>query len=108
MKSVRATSSPISEFEATESGVRYYCRNMPAVFARAVNARIWDEDGVEYIDFLSACGSLNYGHNNRAMKASLIAYLSDDGILNGLDLHTDRQARIPEIVSRDHPGAARA
>jgi diaminobutyrate-2-oxoglutarate transaminase len=61
---------------------------MHAVFVRAANARVWDEDGNEYIDFLSACGSLNYGHNHPAMKARVIAHLAGDGLLNGLDLHT--------------------
>jgi diaminobutyrate-2-oxoglutarate transaminase len=78
----------ISEFEENESTVRYYCRQMPAVFARALNARVWDEDGVEYIDFLSGCGSLNYGHNHPRIKARLIDYLVSDGVLNALDLHT--------------------
>jgi diaminobutyrate-2-oxoglutarate transaminase len=77
-----------SEFEASESGVRYYCREMRALFARAANARVWDEDGHEYIDFLSGCGSLNYGHNHPLMKAQVIDYLANDGLLNGLDLHT--------------------
>jgi len=77
-----------SEFEERESKVRYYCRQMPAVFARALNARVWDEDGVEYIDFLSGCGSLNYGHNHPRIKAGLIDYLAGDGVLNALDLHT--------------------
>jgi diaminobutyrate-2-oxoglutarate transaminase len=61
---------------------------MPAVFVRAAGARVWDENGAEYIDFLSACGSLNYGHNNGVMKTRVIEYLAGDGILNGLDLHT--------------------
>ncbi len=82
------TEDPLAEFAASESGVRYYCREMPAVFVRAANARIWDEDGNEYIDFLSACGSLNYGHNHPAMKARVIEHLANDGLLNGLDLHT--------------------
>ena len=84
----KRSGAPFLEFEAHESGVRYYCRDMPAVFTRAVNARVWDEDDRGYIDFLSACGSLNYGHNHPAMKARLIDYLSSDGILNSLDLHT--------------------
>jgi diaminobutyrate-2-oxoglutarate transaminase len=61
---------------------------MPAVLSRAVNSRVWDEHGTEYIDFLSGCGSLNYGHNHPLMKERVIAYLSGDGLLNGLDLHT--------------------
>jgi diaminobutyrate-2-oxoglutarate transaminase len=88
MDDLKFAQSPFAEFENCESSVRYYCRGMRAVFARAVNARIWDEHGAEYIDFLSACGSLNYGHNHPLMKAGLIEYLGGDGILNGLDLHT--------------------
>jgi diaminobutyrate-2-oxoglutarate transaminase len=80
--------SAFAEFDAGESSVRYYCREMHAVFVRAANARVWDESGSEYIDFLSACGSLNYGHNHPAMKARVIEYLARDGLLNGLDLHT--------------------
>jgi len=76
------------EFESNESAVRYYSRHMPAVFSRAVNAHVWDENGIEYIDFLSGCGSLNYGHNNRPMKERIISYLAGDGLVNGLDLHT--------------------
>ena len=81
--------SPFSEFEKIESNVRFYCREMRAVFSRAVNARVWDEDGVEYIDFLSGCGSLNYGHNHPVIKARVIDYLIGDGVLSGLDLHTN-------------------
>jgi diaminobutyrate-2-oxoglutarate transaminase len=88
MESARSTSECIDEFEASESAVRSYCRNMPAVFSRAVNARVWDENGVEYIDFLSACGSLNYGHNNPMIKSRVAEYLANDGMINGLDLHT--------------------
>jgi len=88
MKDASLPSAPTFEFEASESNVRSYCRQMPAVFCRAVNARVWDESGIEYIDFLSACGSLNYGHNNPVLKARVIDYLACDGVLNGLDLHT--------------------
>ncbi|ARQ02727.1 diaminobutyrate--2-oxoglutarate transaminase [Pseudorhodoplanes sinuspersici] len=80
--------SQLAEFEMYESNVRYYCRDMPAVLARASNARIWDEEGYEYIDFFSACGSLNYGHNHPLMKRRVIEYLMTDGMLNSLDLHT--------------------
>jgi diaminobutyrate-2-oxoglutarate transaminase len=76
-------------FASTESGVRYYCREMPAVFSKAQNARVWDENGTEFIDLLSACGSLNYGHNHPALKARVIEYLERDGLLNGLDLQTE-------------------
>lgn len=78
----------LEEFGSHESRVRYYCRKMPALFDTARNALVWDAEGTRYIDFLSGCGSLNYGHNHPHMKAAAIAYLMRNGILNGLDLHT--------------------
>jgi diaminobutyrate-2-oxoglutarate transaminase len=88
MLNSNATMAEPSEFDRSESAVRYYCREMPAVFEKALNARIWDENGGEYIDFLSACGSLNYGHNHPFLKSRVMDYLGSDGMLNGLDLHT--------------------
>ena len=82
------SSRPDFEFERSESGVRYYCRNMPAILTRGLNARVWDEAGHEYIDFLSACGALNYGHNHPILKSRIMSYLASDGILTSLDLHT--------------------
>jgi len=71
-----------------ESNVRGYCRSFPTVFKSAVNARIRDEDGREFIDFFAGAGTLNYGHNNPAVKEALIEYLSADGVMHGLDLAT--------------------
>ncbi len=71
-----------------ESNVRGYCRSFPTVFKSAVNARVTDEDGREYIDFFAGAGTLNYGHNNPRVKAALIEYLSNDGLMHGLDLAT--------------------
>ncbi len=82
------TQNAIAPFELWESGVRSYCRAMPAVFQRALAAEIWDESGNRYIDFWSACGSLNYGHNHPKLKAAVIEYLTGDGVINSLDLHT--------------------
>ena len=71
-----------------ESNVRYYSRRMPGTFQTGRNAIVTDEAGNRYIDFLSACGSLNYGHNHPRIKAPAVEYLLGDGILNSLDLHT--------------------
>lgn len=71
-----------------ESEVKSYCRRMPAVFDKACNSEVWDEDGRRYIDFLSSCGALNYGHNNPHIKSRLLEYLAHDGITTALDLHT--------------------
>ncbi|MEC9345683.1 MAG: diaminobutyrate--2-oxoglutarate transaminase [Pseudomonadota bacterium] len=72
-----------------ESEVRSYCRGFPATFASARNARLTGNDGRSWIDFLAGCSSLNYGHNDPAMKAALLDYIAGDGIAHGLDMATD-------------------
>lgn len=71
-----------------ESDVRWYCRKFPSVFVKAYGATIVDEEGREYIDFLSGAGALNYGHNPQPIKEAIVRYLSEDGILHTLDLQT--------------------
>lgn len=77
-----------SVFENIESAVRSYCRRFPAIFSKARNASLEDENGRQYIDFLSGAGALNYGHNNREVRDRLVEYLLSDGIVQSLDLHT--------------------
>lgn len=74
--------------DARESEVRYYSRHAPQVFAAARGSVLQDEDGECYIDFLSACGSLNYGHNPPALTRAAIAHLESLGVIAGLDLRT--------------------
>ncbi len=71
-----------------ESDVRSYCRSFPKKFKSAIESIITDTDSVKYLDFLSACGSLNYGHNHPFLKQALIDYIADDGIAISLDMHT--------------------
>ncbi len=75
-------------FTRHESDVRSYCRKFPSVYVSASSATIVDEDGREYIDFLSGAGALNYGHNPEPIKRAVVRYLCDNGILHALDLHT--------------------
>ena len=75
-------------FESTESEVRCYCRKYPVVFSKAKNAEIFSADGERYIDFLAVAGSMNYGHNNPEIKAKILEYLSEDHIINALDMYT--------------------
>ena len=74
--------------ERMESEVRTYSRSFPVVFTKAQNARLTDEEGREYIDFLAGAGTLNYGHNNPHLKQALVDYLATDGIIHGLDFWT--------------------
>jgi len=72
-----------------ESKVRSYSRAFPTTFKHAKNAEVWDTDGNRYIDFLSGCGSLNFGHNNPVFKDVLMSYIENDGISLGLDMQTE-------------------
>ncbi len=82
-----------------ESEVRSYSRAFPALFARAKGASLYDAQGREYIDFLSGAGTVNYGHNNEAMKAALIAYLQADGVVHSLDMATEAKRNFLEKFS---------
>lgn len=75
-------------FNRLESEVRGYIRSFPTIFSKAQNAVLTDEGGTEYIDFLAGAGTLNYGHNNPLLKKAAIDYLSEDGIVHGLDMAT--------------------
>ena len=94
------TSTTSSVFDRLESNVRGYCRSFPTTFATAQNAILTDADGNEYIDFLAGAGTLNYGHNNEHLKQPLLDYLESDGILHGLDMHTEAKVRFLETFER--------
>lgn len=78
-----------SIFERRESRVRSYARNFPTKFVKAQGARLTDENGRDYIDFLAGCSSLNYGHNHPALKEALCDYIASDGLTHSLDMETD-------------------
>ena len=79
-------------FDKLESRVRSYARSFGAVFNRAEGARIFDEHGRAYLDFLSGAGSLNYGHNHPLLRDALVQYITGNGIAHSLDLHTVAKA----------------
>lgn len=79
----------IEIYERRESEVRSYARSMPRQFGRAEHVWIHDSQGGRYLDFLSGCSSLNYGHNHPVLKKALIDYIEANGIAHGLDMHTD-------------------
>jgi diaminobutyrate-2-oxoglutarate transaminase len=83
-----AMESNVSAFERLESNVRRYCRTFPAVFAKATGPFLYSESGEEYIDFFAGAGTLNFGHNNPAIKQRILDYLAADGIVHALDLYT--------------------
>lgn len=86
---VNESGSPSNTFEEFESSVRSYSRTFPKIFTRAQGAYLHAEDGSRYLDFLTGCSSLNYGHNHPVLKRALLDYIDRDGIAHGLDLHSD-------------------
>src|SRR3546814_20365586 len=69
---------------------------MPRQFDKATDVWMHDNRGGRYLDFLSGCSTLNYGHNRPVLKQALLDYIADDGIAHGLDLHTDAKAAFLE------------
>lgn len=88
MKSQRDVASPFETFERLESEVRSYSRSFPAVFDRAQGSWLHDGAGNRYLDFLSGCSTLNYGHNHPALKEALMDYIKADGVTHSLDMHS--------------------
>lgn len=78
----------ISAFTNHESDVRVYCRSYPTVFTTSKEHILSDENGREYIDFLSGAGALNYGHNDPSLQKALLDYVSLNGVSMSLDMHT--------------------
>ncbi len=75
-------------FESYESEIRVYARSYPAVFVKGQNAIQTDENGKEYIDFYAGAGVLNFGHNHPKLKAAIMHYIQNDGVLHSLDMMT--------------------
>lgn len=86
-------------FDEIESEVQSYARSFPRVFHKAQGEFLYDTDGNQYLDFLAGAGTLNYGHNNPLFKEKLLAYIHEDGITHGLDLHTKAKAAFLETFN---------
>lgn len=93
-----ATAPDTAIYERRESGVRTYSRSMPRQFNRAQGVWMHDSQGGRYLDFLSGCSSLNYGHNHPVLKQALVDYIAGDGVTHALDLHTDAKAEFLEAL----------
>ncbi len=87
-----------SAFENYESEVRSYCRHFPTVFKQSKGSYFIDENGKKYMDFFCGAGAANYGHNNPEIKAKLIEYLQNDGIIHALDMYTTAKREFIETL----------
>ena len=84
-----ADAPDLSTYERMESQVRSYSRNAPRQFVRAEGPWMYDSQGGRYLDFLSGCSTLNYGHNHPILKQALLDYIAADGPAHTLDFHTE-------------------
>ncbi len=80
-----------------ESSVRSYARSFPVTFTRAQGSILEDSSGRSYIDFLSACSSMNYGHNDPDMRDDVVNYLTSGAMVNALDLQTPAKAMFIQV-----------
>ncbi|MER8646834.1 diaminobutyrate--2-oxoglutarate transaminase [Mesorhizobium sp. M1252] len=89
-------SNSLFTFENLESNVRSYARTFPVVFRKAVGAILEDENGFEFVDFLSGAGVLNYGHNDPDFINDAMQYFKKNGIIHGLDMATSAKREFME------------
>lgn len=82
-----------------ESEVRSYCRTFPAEFCSGEGVFLYGTDGRKWYDFLSAAGSLNYGHNPPPMKSALLRYIEANGVTTSLDLATQAKRTFIETFA---------
>lgn len=69
----------ISLATAREYESAYLAHNyhpLPVVFHKASGARVWDPEGKEYLDFLSAYSAVNQGHCHPKIVAALVEQAS--------------------------------
>lgn len=88
----------ISIYDRAESQVRTYSRSMPRQFGKAEGVWMHTDNGGRYLDFLSGCSSLNYGHNHPVLKQALLDYIAADGVTHALDLHTEAKAEFLDAL----------
>lgn len=65
----------VSSTEARELEEQYSAHNyhpLPVVFHKAEGAHVWDPEGKEYLDFLSAYSAVNQGHCHPKIIAALV------------------------------------
>jgi predicted acetylornithine/succinylornithine family transaminase len=64
---VTTTANPVNADQVRQSEAAHVLqvyRRAPIVLVRGAGARIWDADGVEYLDFISGVGVASLGHAN--------------------------------------------
>ncbi|RMZ80613.1 hypothetical protein DV738_g2566, partial [Chaetothyriales sp. CBS 135597] len=72
---------------------------LPIVFARALGTKVWDPEGKEYLDFLSAYSAVNQGHCHPELVKALVDQASTL-TLSSRAFHNDVFPRFAEFVTK--------
>ncbi|SCU98631.1 LADA_0H14378g1_1 [Lachancea dasiensis] len=70
-----STNTTLSSKQTVEFEQEYSAHNyhpLPVVFERALGAHVWDPEGKEYLDFLSAYSAVNQGHCHPEIIGALV------------------------------------
>jgi ornithine--oxo-acid transaminase len=88
--------------EAINSEHTYAAHNyhpLPIVFARAKGTKVWDPEGREYLDFLSAYSAVNQGHCHPKLVQALVDQASTL-TLSSRAFYNDVFPRFAEFVTK--------
>ena len=109
LKQSTQTSSPStskyhasSSDEAIHSEHTYAAHNyhpLPIVFAKALGTKVWDPEGREYLDFLSAYSAVNQGHCHPELVKALTEQASTL-TLSSRAFYNDVFPRFAEFVTK--------
>ena len=64
------SSATAVQYEQEYSAHNYH--PLPVVFTKAKGAHVWDPEGKEYLDFLSAYSAVNQGHCHPKIVEALV------------------------------------
>ena len=66
----KISSKQTQDYESQYSAHNYH--PLPVVFSKASGAHVWDPEGNEYLDFLSAYSAVNQGHCHPKIVEALV------------------------------------
>ncbi|RMZ91603.1 hypothetical protein DV736_g1190, partial [Chaetothyriales sp. CBS 134916] len=108
LKQQHQSSSLLSNYHASSSDEAIHAEHnyaahnyhpLPIVFARAQGTKVWDPEGREYLDFLSAYSAVNQGHCHPELVKALVEQASTL-TLSSRAFYNDVFPRFAEFVTK--------
>jgi diaminobutyrate-2-oxoglutarate transaminase len=82
--------------QARESNARTYARTIDRVLVQGSLAKVWDENGKEYIDCLAGAGALPLGHNHPFISRKIREFLESGQVQQEPDIPTTAKIEFVE------------